>query len=324
MDFTGSKSIWLSCCGKRYCANCEARNPGLAGLASCPLCRQSLRPTEEETLERIRNQAARGRPWACSELGERYGRGSGVPKNGNLEYEWYRKAADKGYVPACYHVGWCFELGKGVPQSDALAWEWYAKASDAGYAPAQGKCGELYLTGDGGKPKNLAEGLRLVRLAAQQGCRTAQERLSICYEDGVGVEPSQRSAIAWCLKAAQQNDPGAQHNLCRLLTRSKRDWSPQKPHPPPAAFFWLRKAAAGGLPDAVRSLPALEKLIDLACANCGAVGGVRKRRCSRCRSVGYCSPACQRVHWKKEHRLQCCDKDMDINDFDLQHVDCLL
>ena len=57
--------------------------------------------------------------------------------------------------------------------------------------------------------------------------------------------------------------------------------------------------------------------------NCGADGGA-KRRCARCRAVSYCSAECQRMHWKKEHRAQCCDKDMNIQDFDLKDVDYLL
>ena len=33
--------------------------------------------------------------------------------------------------------------------------------------------------------------------------------------------------------------------------------------------------------------------------------GLGTARCSRCRSVAYCSPECQRAHWKAGHKTEC-------------------
>ena len=63
-------------------------------------------------------------------------------------------------------------------------------------------------------------------------------------------------------------------------------------------------------------LAKFEDMLKAICANCG--GTAPQRRCSRCGSASYCSKECQRAHWKKGHRDQCCDKDMDIQDFELQ------
>ena len=41
-----------------------------------------------------------------------------------------------------------------------------------------------------------------------------------------------------------------------------------------------------------------------ACAGCGAAGAGAVQRCGGCRSVVYCSRACQKVHWKT-HKAAC-------------------
>ena len=38
------------------------------------------------------------------------------------------------------------------------------------------------------------------------------------------------------------------------------------------------------------------------CVACGQPG---KFRCARCRAATYCSPACQKAHWKGGHKAEC-------------------
>ncbi|GLT58288.1 hypothetical protein SLA2020_311920 [Shorea laevis] len=40
----------------------------------------------------------------------------------------------------------------------------------------------------------------------------------------------------------------------------------------------------------------------ISCAACGNHG---TKVCSRCKSVRYCSPECQRTHWNSGHRTEC-------------------
>ncbi|GKU87462.1 hypothetical protein SLEP1_g1857 [Rubroshorea leprosula] len=40
----------------------------------------------------------------------------------------------------------------------------------------------------------------------------------------------------------------------------------------------------------------------LSCVVCGNHG---TKVCSRCKSVRYCSPECQRTHWNSGHRTEC-------------------
>lgn len=39
--------------------------------------------------------------------------------------------------------------------------------------------------------------------------------------------------------------------------------------------------------------------------NCIVCQKPTKRRCSRCKSISYCSRECQVKHWSEEHKFQC-------------------
>ena len=313
LDIYNSKSIRFSCCGKSYCRGCRAT--AQMQLGRCPLCREAFPKSEHEHFERIRKHAAAGRLWACYEMGCAFEEGDGVPQNHKISYDWFRKAADQGYIRAVNAVGRCHEVGRGVKQSYRVAWEWYGKAVKVGFAQSQFNCAMMYLNGKG-VTKDVPEGLRLLGLAAEQGFDLAQLQLARCYDEGVGVERSLRTSITWSLKAAKQNCAEAQYVAGLYLFQLTKDKGL------PAAIYWLRRAAAQGDADAVSLLPKIEKVIDSVCANCG-VEGVVKKRCSRCRAASYCSEKCQREHWRKDHKKLCCDKHMDIKDFELRFDDYL-
>jgi hypothetical protein len=62
-----------------------------------------------------------------------------------------------------------------------------------------------------------------------------------------------------------------------------------------------QEAAAAGTP------PIGAAASSSVCAACGAAkasGGAKLRRCAGCRAVRYCSPACQKAHWR-QHRAAC-------------------
>lgn len=203
-------------------------------------------------------------------------------------------------------------------QSYRGARAWYGKAVKLGYAPSQLSYAEMDLTGKGVQ-KDVAEGLRLVRLAADQGYSRAQNKLAYCYSSGDGVTLSPKVALTWWLKAAKQSDLDGQYNLAALLSRLNGEC------PTPVAIFWYRMAAAQGCPTSAQVVAEFDQFCARACTYCGSVG-VGKRRCSRCRSAYYCSAECQRSHWTKGagikgHSAFCCDKNRDIKDFEPSDFD---
>ncbi|EJD41722.1 hypothetical protein AURDEDRAFT_186343 [Auricularia subglabra TFB-10046 SS5] len=51
---------------------------------------------------------------------------------------------------------------------------------------------------------------------------------------------------------------------------------------------------------------ARKKLIKTKCGRCGqGATGTKLQTCSRCKSINYCSAACQREHWKAGHKADC-------------------
>ena len=47
------------------------------------------------------------------------------------------------------------------------------------------------------------------------------------------------------------------------------------------------------------------------CARCGKPGATGMLRCSKCKSVRYCSRECQRSDWK-QHKLRCKEVSKDL------------
>ncbi len=78
----------------------------------------------------------------------------------------------------------------------SLAFHWYQKSSDQGFATGHYNLALLFLHGDGIN-RNMTEAVRLISLAANQGCRDAQRQLGQCYRDGRGVARVLNEARKW-------------------------------------------------------------------------------------------------------------------------------
>lgn len=76
---------------------------------------------------------------------------------------------------------------------------------DAGDGYAKWKLAQLYLAGHGG---SAAEGVDLLRQAAEAGEPEAQSRLGVLYAKGEGVEQSDTEAYKWLSLAARGASPG--------------------------------------------------------------------------------------------------------------------
>ena len=77
----------------------------------------------------------------------------------------------------------------------------------------------------------------------------------------------------------------------------------------PRILFWARKATMGGRSKskALEFVEDMENLLKQNCATChkSADVDVEFKRCSRCKSIWYCSKECQVKHWSDGHKSDC-------------------
>lgn len=113
------------------------------------------------------------------------------------------------------------------------------QAAAAGNAVAQYQLGLQLMAGP-----QKAEGLSLLRRAANQGMAMAQYRLAKAYETGDGVEASITQARQWTERAAAGGNRAAMHDLGVFFARGEG-----APLDQATAFRWFRQAADLGVPD---------------------------------------------------------------------------
>lgn len=80
-----------------------------------------------------------------------------------------------------------------------------------------------------------------LRKSAEAGDASAQNRLGLLYDEGVGVPQDYRQAKEWFEKAAKQGHAGAQTNLGTLYLQG--EGAPQSAQ---MALFWFSRAAEQG------------------------------------------------------------------------------
>src|SRR4029078_584989 len=71
------------------------------------------------------------------ELGRRYDKGEGVPRDLVEAAKWYRKRAEKNSADAQTTLGACYGNGEGVAQHLVEAVKWFRKAAGQNYAEGQ-------------------------------------------------------------------------------------------------------------------------------------------------------------------------------------------
>ena len=84
--------------------------------------------------------------------------------------------------------------------------------ADQGNATAQRFLGVMYRNGIG-VPENVAEAVKLYRLAAEQGYISAQYNLGVMYGNGEGVPESYLTAYVWWSVSAAQGHQRAKDNM---------------------------------------------------------------------------------------------------------------
>ena len=85
---------------------------------------QEPKVASPESLNSLREHAAKGEAAAQFNLGVMYGEGQGVTRDHAEAVRWYRKAADQGDADAQFNLGVMYDIGQGVTQDYVLAHMW--------------------------------------------------------------------------------------------------------------------------------------------------------------------------------------------------------
>lgn len=95
-----------------------------------------------------------------------------------------------------YELGYKFEKGYGIPKDPYRAYKAYLDAANLGYAEAQHKLGTMYFDGNG-VLQSFTEALSWFEKAAKQNHAPSMEQISLCYKNGYGVTPDKQEADYW-------------------------------------------------------------------------------------------------------------------------------
>jgi TPR repeat protein len=170
----------------------------------------------------------------------------------NTPFKKYSRARDRGDDGAAAAIAaplakagdaiWQFVLaahyknGLGLEQDERAALVWFQKSADQGYPEAIFYLGVMYLVGDGVE-QDEARGLRLFEESATLGYADAECTLGVFY--GVGQTSKSDQEL-------EGESPSTESSSVHLIRADQRFL----PIDLERSFFWFRRAADRGLPDA--------------------------------------------------------------------------
>ncbi|PKA61366.1 F-box protein [Apostasia shenzhenica] len=253
-------------------------------------------------------------------------------------HRFLNRCAEAGSVEASYTLGmiefYCLE-NRGAGAS------LMAKAAVGSHAAALYSLGVIQFNGSGGSKvdKDLRAGVALCARAAYHGHIDALRELGHCLQDGYGVRQNVAVGRRFLIQANARE-------LSSVISppSSARRWKTHREVLRRAAVF----PASSLLSDFGCNVPAAEAhpanrfLVEWFAARggpsgfsgdseggeardelrmCSHVGCGRPetrrhefRRCSVCGAVNYCSRACQALHWKLAHKVDCAPMDRWLDD----------
>lgn len=107
----------------------------------------------EKAMPLFHQLAAQGRVDAMHSIAHTHLYGlAGIPRDYDIAFKWFTKAASNGCPQAMYHLGMCNAKGYGTPVNPQKALEWYRKSADRGDEDAMYEVGNCYLHGIGSEP----------------------------------------------------------------------------------------------------------------------------------------------------------------------------
>lgn len=135
-----------------------------------------------------------------------------LPLSAQADLATIRARAEQGDGEALNVLGNLFSQGQGVPQDLAEAVRLYRLASERGHAPAHFNLGMAYELGRG-VGSDLASAFLHYRKAAEAGFAPAQFNIGNMYANGLGVTQDYFEAALWFRHGAEAGVPEAQYNL---------------------------------------------------------------------------------------------------------------
>jgi TPR repeat protein len=137
-------------------------------------------------------------------------------RKGNLieGMQLLEKSAAQGYAPAQTTLAYILDAS----EQDADAFHWYQQAAESNDAAGLFGLGGMYIKGEG-TVKDPIKGGQLIEKAAQFDHVQAMRVYARALEHGqLGIEPDQRSAAEWYLKAASLGDQNSMLRLKKAYT----------------------------------------------------------------------------------------------------------
>ena len=142
-----------------------------------------------------------------------------LPKDANMSFGYYLKAARKGDRESAYNVGYMYENGFGSKRDISKAIYWYNISAKSDFVDAKFRLATLYYTGLGIK-KDINKAIYWYREAGADGDKEALYNLGVLYYQGIDIPMNKIYAYHYWIEAAKRSHKEAQNSLDRLCKES--------------------------------------------------------------------------------------------------------
>ena len=192
------------------------------------------REIAQVSIAELERRTSDGDAAAQAELGARYGRGAGVPKDYAKAIELLQAAAAKHDPDAQYYLGTAYAKGMGVTRNETQAALFFEMAADQGQPAAEFVMAEMISRGKAGFSRSWPAAIRYLWDSACKGYTPSQFMLGYAYQTGVGVDRNPRAAAYWYRRIdSRLHNLRAEYNLRVLLADGLVEREPGDPVEPP-------------------------------------------------------------------------------------------
>ncbi|MDE6408374.1 MAG: SEL1-like repeat protein, partial [Anaeroplasmataceae bacterium] len=128
-----------------------------------------------------------------------------IDNDNECAVKWIKTAAAQGSPKAQFAVGNCYFYGYGVKKNKNVALDWWKHAALQGSFLAQKSLYDWY--------QDTKEGIKWLKMAANQGDVESQVELAYIYYNGIGIERNYIEAAKWYKEAALKEGEYSQYGI---------------------------------------------------------------------------------------------------------------